>query len=274
MFERGCGGWAGLRLLGLLIGLMVGGGCGAKNGTMRELLRPIFPPTPSEAAREAFDINDPDKRRQSVALLSSAKFGSEAPYVRMYQLLMDDPDATVRAGCVRALGNHGTAEDAKEIIPMLRDEDAVVRWEAAKALQKIHHEGAVGPLIQLVGKDLDADVRMAAATALGQYRQPRVYQALVGALEDHVFGVVEAAQESLKTLTGQDLGADGRDWLTWSRGHWDDLFAAGGAYTWLPYTKHRSWWDKIQFWKPSAAATPLPPKGLEPQPDTSAADAG
>ena len=95
-----------------------------------------------------------------------------------YRLLMDDPDATVRAACIKALGAHGTVDDALLIIPRLKDEAAFVRWQAAKSLQRIHHEQAVGPLLDAMKSDEDVDVRMAAADALGQYPRPAVFDAL------------------------------------------------------------------------------------------------
>lgn len=241
-------------------------GCTGLSGLpapVRDALKPIFPPTPSEAARDAFNVYDADARRESVAMLSSAKFGGEAPYQRMYRLLIDDPDATVRAGCIKALGTHGTAHDAKLITPRLEDEAAVVRWEAAIALQKIHDPGAVGSLIRVTGRDADADVRMAAAVALGQYAQRRVYHALVGALNDPSFGVVQAANQSLVILTGKDLGYDASQWLSWAQTHRDDLFTDRQTYVWQPYHEPPGLVDYIIFWKKRQVAQPQPPRGLE-----------
>ena len=198
-------------------------------------------------------------------MLSAAYFGGEPPYVRLYRLLIDDPDPTVRAACVHALGLHGTAEDAGTMIALMDDENAFVRWEAAKALQKIHSQDAVGPLIKSVLGDEDEDVRMAAAHALGQYAQPRVFQALVGALDDTSYGVVRAAHASLTTLTGEDLGPDGRRWLGWLRQDPSSVFVGQRAYVWHPYRGPRSWWNKIQFWKSSPGEGPQTPVGLSNQ---------
>lgn len=235
-------------------------GCNSDKA-MKKALEPFFPPKPGEVARDAFNVYDPDTRRRALALLSSAKFGGEQAYVRVYRLLVDDPDATVRAAAIKALGDHGAVEDAKTFIARLKDEAAFVRWESAKALQKIHSPAAVVPLIEAM-KDEDPDVRMAAAYALGQYAEARVVNVLIGALDDQEFGVVEAARHSLQTLTGQDLPADGQSWLKWAEAHRTDLFRERRTYVWQPYVQPRTLVQKMQFWKKAPKVLPREPVGM------------
>ncbi|HEX7008479.1 MAG TPA: HEAT repeat domain-containing protein [Phycisphaeraceae bacterium] len=236
-----------------------------------ELLEPIMPPTPAQAARDAFNVYDADLRRRSIALLAASPFGGEEPYVRTYRLLIDDPDATVRAACAQALSLHGGPQDAQLIIPLLRDSTAFVRWEAAKALQRIHNPEAVTPLIQALRTDEDADVRMAAAHALGQYAAPAVVQALIAALNDDHFGVAQASLASLRTLTGQALGPDGRQWLAWADQHAGEWFAHQRPYTYQPYYKPPGLLDKMQFWRDHEPPAPRPPIGLDAEAVTKAA---
>src|SRR5690606_331091 len=125
-------------------------------------------------------------------------------------------DPTVRAAAIRALGMHGSVEDAATIMVYLHDETPYVRWEAAEALKKLHNPVVVGPLIQALKSDPDADVRQTAAEALGQYPQPIVFDTLLGALTDANYGVVRAAANSLSILTGRDFGSDAAAWLAWS----------------------------------------------------------
>lgn len=240
-------------------------GCSGPRGrsdVIEDLVDKITPPSPSQVARDAFNVYDADVRRRSVALLSSSHFGGEEPYVRTYRLLMDDPDPTVRAACIHALGLHGTPEDAPAIIAELKDDTGFVRWEAAKALQKIHHDDAVLPLMDVLGDDEDPDVRIAAAKALGQYPTRAVFNALIGALSDPDFGVVQSASESLSTLTGQDLGTDGSDWLAFADKHPADLFAQQREYTYMPYQKPPGKLDKLKFWDKPEPVTPKTPVGL------------
>ena len=245
----------------VVVGLC-GAGCSGDGGPINELFGPMALPTPGQTAREAFNTYDPDIRRRSVTRLAAAPFGGQAPYLRLYRLLVDDPDATVRAACVKAIGMHGSVDDVKLIIAQLEDDDAFVRWESAKALERIHDPQAAGPLIQVLGEDPDADVRMAAAHALGQYAQTRVYHALIGVLEDSSFGVAQAARQSLHTLTGYDFGTEGGLWLMWAQQQGDKLFDQRQSYTWQPYVRPRGLVDKIMFWRSQDGHGPRVPKGM------------
>ncbi len=227
-----------------------------------DMIEPLIPPSPSQVAREAFNVYDADLRRRSIAMLSSAHFGHEEPYVRMYRLLIDDEDPTVRAACAHALGLHGTTQDAPTLIALLKDDTGFVRWEAAKALQKIHYEDAAGPLMQALADDEDSDVRLASAAALGQYPTRPVFNALIGALSDHNFGVVQTAMVSLSQLTGQDLGTDGGQWLDFAAEYPGGLFTAQRRYTYMPYQKPPGKFSKIKFWDKPKAVNPQPPVGL------------
>jgi hypothetical protein len=241
-------------------------GCaGSNNGgdIFADMVAPLIAPSPSEVARQAFNVYDADLRRRSVALLSSSHFGHEEPYVRMYRLLIDDQDPTVRAACAHALGLHGTTQDASTLIGLLKDDTGFVRWEAAKGLQKIHHKDAIGPLMQTMADDEDSDVRLAAAAALGQYPTKRVFNALVGALTDHNFGVVQTAVVSLSQLTGQELGTDGVPWLEFAAANPRSLFTAQRQYTYMPYQKPEGKISKMKFWDKPEMVSPQAPVGLK-----------
>jgi len=222
----------------LLAGLLlVAIGCeGGKTPTqlISEQFDGMVAPSPSEAARDAFNVYDPDKRRRAVVLLSNASWGGEPPYIRTYRLLVDDPDPTVRAAAVSALGRHGDRTDVDRITNRLTtDDNRIVRWEAAKALQKMHTDKAIAPLLAGL-KDDDRDVRAASATALGQYPQRSVFDALVGALTDEDYGVVIAARDSLRTLTGQNFGDRGSAWWEWAEDN-QQVFAEKQTYHYPQY---------------------------------------
>ncbi len=246
----------------VMCGSMLGGCAGSRTSGVPGFLQPLFPPSPSEAARDAFNVYDADKRRRSVNLLANAPFGDEQPYLRTYRLLIDDPDPTVRAACIAALGKHGTTDDVSLILRYLDGDSPVVRWEAARALQRLHHPDAVDPLIRAMAGDDEADVRIAAANALAQYRQRKVFDALIGALSDDDYGVVVEAANALGNLTGQDFGDEGGRWLQWAK-RTDDLFAEAETYYYRQYVKPPSLWDKAQFWREPKTAHPREPRGLE-----------
>jgi hypothetical protein len=240
----------------ILIAAASGGGC--TNSKMPG----IVPLTPLEVARNAYNPYDPDLRCRSVNLLSAAPFGGEKVYVRLYGLLLDDPDPTVRAACAHALGLHGGPQHSDRLTQRLSDRKAFVRREVAQALQRIHSPEVVKPLLTTMAEDTDVDVRVEAAAALGQYAERRVFDALVRALEDPHYSVVAAARRSLETLTGYEFGTDGAMWLTWAK-RTDDLFGHRKVYRWQPYEKPASLIQKVQFWKKSEPIQPRKATGSD-----------
>lgn len=227
------------------------------------LVEPMMPPTPSQAASDMFNIYDADVRRRGIALISGSPFGGEDPYLRAYRLLADDPDPAVRGTVAAALGLHGQVSDAPTLIRMLRDPSPFVRWQAATALQKIHDNEAAEALVTTLQEDDDGDARAAAAYALGQYPQVPVFDALVGALNDLDYAVVDSASRSLYLLTGTYEGTDGREWIRWGEEHRGKLFANQQLFTYEPYPKPRPffWW--VTFWQDYSPPDPMVPVGVE-----------
>ncbi|MEX0745525.1 MAG: HEAT repeat domain-containing protein [Phycisphaeraceae bacterium] len=256
----------------MMLGLIGLGGCQSNRPRDdRHWFARIIPssPTAGEAARDAFNVYSADRRREAVDQIAAAPYGGERAYLRMYRLLIDDPDAAVRASCAKALGLHGTGEDVTLIAPLLRDDHAFVRWEAAKALQRIHNPTAADALRSALQADDDSDVRQAAAAALGQYPSTAVLHTLVGALHDTEYSVTRAAHRSLQTLTGRDLGYEAADWLAWiDREASAELFADRDDYTFRPYLAPPSFIERMQFWRNHpTAADPRKPVGMQPEHD-------
>ena len=205
---------------------------GAPRGQQQSVFEMFAPPTPAEAAAWASDPFDADKRYRGLLLLANAPFGGEPPYLRMYELAAVDGDSGVRAVSLRALAMHGTVDHAPLLVTALNDTNVLVRWEAARGLQRIHNPSAVSPLIERLAPDREdsVQVRASAARALGQYAQPRVVERLIGALGDRSLTVNDNALASLKVLTGQDFGYDARAWFVWTREAQRDLFAERQPY--------------------------------------------
>lgn len=247
----------------ILSGVTAMSGC--NKNPITSITETFSPPSPTEAVQDTFNPFDPDRRRRGLALLASSDFGGDELYVRTYRTLLTDQDATVRAVAAQALGLHGVGDDAVKIVPLLEDESDVVRWEAAKALQKLHHKDVIVPLSKRLRSDTEAesDVRQACAAAMGQYQTEYAFEALVNTLHDNDFGVVRAARDSLQTLTGTDLGSNAAEWLRWAEDNKSNLFASGQPYTWKPFAGRRSVIQKLQFWKDREEPAPRTPTGLE-----------
>lgn len=253
-----------------LIAAALFAGLGCANGTIdpAAALANAFPqpPTPKEAVAMMFDRDDADQRREGINWLSAAPFGGDEVYLESYRLFFNDPDPSVRAACAKALGLHGSVDDANLLILMLEDDNAQVRWQAANGLRMIHNPAAAAPLTARINDEdePDSDVRQAAADALGQYAETSVFNALSRALEDRNYAVIAAARRSLVTLTGQDAGLDPRDWAQWADQQPNgNLFASQQQYTYAPYQKPRGWTDSIRFWREHETAQPQPPTGME-----------
>ncbi len=220
--------------------------------------------TPSEAARMMMDTTDPDNRRLGTVLISNSIFGGNDIYVSWYRDSVEsEPNPLVRAVAVSALGRHGTPQDAVPIALRLDDEQFQVRWEAAKSLQRLHNPDVVPVLLATVrNEDEDSDIRVAAANALGQYPQDRVFQTLVAALDTTQLSINEAARTSLNTLTGQDHGLDPATWLQW----YNDVrnpFAGQQEYLYPTYQRDETFLEKLAFWSSKTYEQPAPPAGLE-----------
>ena len=244
--------------------LLSAGGCETIGQDLNSLAESIVPPTPREAAEKMLNPHDPDDRRKGTLLIANAPFGGNPPYVRTYRDYVEhDQDPLVKAAAIRALARHGTVEDAPLIANQLTHENVQVRWEAAKGLQRIHNPQVVPALLEVLRKPgEDADVRVAAARALGQYPEDRVFQGLVAALDARELAVNIAAEGSLQTLTGQSHELDPGAWLGWYNGVSGDRFAGGGEYRYPTYQRRDTWLEKLAFWTSRPVEQPAPPVGL------------
>ncbi len=249
----------------------------APNAGQNDSVLTIFaPPSPSEMARLAIDPYDPDKRQRGIRYLANQPFGGERVYLEMYRIAAEDGDAAVRAAAMQGLGMHGDPEDVPRVASHLQDESALVRRAAARALQRLHNPAAITPLVTRLDQDVeeDIDTRASAASALGQYAERRVVQALIGALGDRRLVVNRAALESLRTLTGQDFGYEIKDWVTWTRNE-RDLFAAQTQYIFPVYYRDANFFEAIiPFLQPpnETAGTPVGMPEPPPATDTTVAD--
>ena len=255
---------AGILTGSVVIGAVAGcrtGSSGARSSeTIFEL---VAPPTPAEAAEMASDEFNPDRRQTGMLLLANAPFGGESVYVRLYEVALEDEDTGVQAVGVKALGLHGSPRHVAPIARMLRDaEDPLLRWEAARSLQRLHDpDAAVSALISALTDDEEADVRAASATALGQYAQRRVFDALIAALDDPSLSVNLASRRGLRLLTGKRLGMSPTGWLDWADGT-ADLFAERREYEYPVFERDRRLVEWIVPWLDPPNETPAPPAGM------------
>lgn len=246
------GGWFAASGIGV-VALLGTTGCENFGGAaaMQEdsILSVIAPPTALDAVQMMTDEYNADNRFRGLSIIANASYGGEDAYVQWYEVALQDEDPAVRTAAVRALGRHGEPRHVPMIVALSDDPDPALRWEVVRTLQRLHHEDAIGALMERMRfkSEAEADVRAGAATALGQYAQPRVLDGLIQALDDRELIVNRAALKSLVTLTGQDFGYDVRGWIVWKENA-ADVFAARGDYRYPAFHRDAEWWEVIVPW--------------------------
>lgn len=243
-------------------------GCETLGQDFNDLAAAIKPTSPSEAARDMLDPYDADKRRTGIVLISNAPFGGVEAYVVAYRdMALNERDPIVKATAIRALARWGEPADAVRIAPFLTHENVQVRWEAAKGLQRLHNPAVVPDLVRVMNNENEhEDVRIAAATALGQYPEDRAFQGLVTALDARELAINQAAERSLHDITGQSLGLDRATWFEWYNTHEKkaDAFADSQIFYYPVYWREDTFWEKLMFWTSRNFEQPGQPAGLRP----------
>ncbi|MEE9130457.1 MAG: HEAT repeat domain-containing protein [Phycisphaerales bacterium] len=240
-------------------------GCDTIGQDFNAFTEELIPLTPPEAAKIMIDPNDPDNRRRGTLLIANSPFGGADPYVNIYRdMAIRERDPLAKAAALAALGRHGVPDDAIVIAASLDDENPQVKWAAAQALQRIHNVAVVADLLDVLRRDEEqTDTRIAAAVAVGQYPQDRVFQGLVGALDDRELALNLAAVTSLQTLTGEDFGLEARAWLVWYNNA-PEPFAGQREYLYPTYQRDTTWLERLAFWSSKTFEQPAPPAGLRP----------
>jgi hypothetical protein len=202
--------------------------------------------TPRQLIEAAMNEFKPDERARGITELATRPFGADPVFVELYRRGLNDDDASVRAAAARALGLHGGAAYAAPVAELMTDEDDLVRWKAAIALQRLHDPAAVEPLIARLDEQAEQNVqvRTAAATALGQYAERRVLDALIDALDDPDLAVNAAAKQSLETLTGAERGYRPRSWVAWLS-ETEDPFAGRRTFIYPAFNRDARWWEWV-----------------------------
>jgi hypothetical protein len=218
--------------------------------------------------------DDSDKQRVGVNIVGDSAVGADPAYLDAYQKFLSSPDPMLRAAALRAVGRNSPIARAEAVTELLTAgrpsrtgradqwafrEPAFVRWEAAVALQRLHNpDVAIESLISTLGRDPDSDVRRAAAKALGQYADGKVFTALVSALmRDRDHGVVRGCVDSLGLITGERFGDNGAGWLTWEAKQ-AKPFANRQPYLYPVFRRAPHWWEFFDALFPPDNSPKLP----------------
>lgn len=172
-------------------------------------------------------------RRGAVYTLGRLRYREAAEGL---QLALRDPDPQVRSWAARALtrtyadsAGVASAGMVAALERLLSDEDKGVRISAMRALGTYRDSTLSGVIVPLL-KDPDFNVRVQAATTLGQLGGPEASKALRETLDSRdPFGVRREALLALARVDSAGFLAAVEPWLRSSR--WDDRMAAAQAWT-------------------------------------------
>lgn len=136
----------------------------------------------------------------------------EAKATDLARKIQTERDPLVRAQIIRTIEIYPTRLTSAVLHAATNDPEAAVRIACADSWGKRNSDEAVEHLSELFLKDESIDVRIAAAKALGATKNPGAIEKLGPALEDKDPALQLVAVESLKSLTGADLGYDVNKW--------------------------------------------------------------
>lgn len=137
---------------------------------------------------------------------------------QLAEAIRNEDDPMIRMEIVRAMGTVDAPLADRVLRAAVEDPSPEVRITAAEVWGRCGGKDAVEVLGQLLGSDLDIDVRLAAVRALGQIAEPSAVAVLGRVLDDPDPALQYRAVQSLKELTGKDLGNDVGRWQQYVRG--------------------------------------------------------
>lgn len=217
--ERSC---APVLLAGVVVFCSLAFGCQSTHeflmDTSKTIRNVIGRPDVAQAAK-AVKSPDPDIRRQAVLELGRGGVRDAQTLGNVLALLMlvlrDDEEALVRAAAASSLGFWQQQVATMPLVAALKDESAMVRQEVTRSLGKTSDPEAVPALIVTLQMDPSAEVRSAAAEALGGFERDDIAEVLVEALGDRSLAVRYAASRGLTKVTGKNYGLDKQRWAAW-----------------------------------------------------------
>jgi HEAT repeat protein len=201
-----------LRISLLLAALTLCAGCTTTPWPLRMLQRP-----------ERTTYRTAEMRMDAVRDMRSKATGADSPDQReianqLARQIQVEPDPLVRVTIVDTLSEFKTPLASQVLEAGLSDEDMQVRRHCCLALGRRKDPAAVPVLAKTINTEQKLEVRVAAVNALGEINSPDAYAALAVAMEDRDPAMQFAGVNSMKAISGKDLGGDVSAWLQFARG--------------------------------------------------------
>ncbi len=179
----------------LAFGLVLDPACrGDRDRRLEEVFDAAEAPGPEATARLEPFLGNPDGSVRAAALAALGTANPAAAHGRALEMT-GDPDAAVRAACARLLGRSQDAAGAAALERMLQDGEARVRVPAAEALGAIDDTAAVPALARALD-DATVNVRLAALGALARIGPAPALDAVAARLENDAAWEVRAGAAS------------------------------------------------------------------------------
>lgn len=130
----------------------------------------------------------------------------------------EEPGRVLRADIIRTLAAFPDSLAEETLLVAATDQDATVRRLACEGLGSRKSTEALNALAQTVGTDTEAEVRVAAARSLRNFKDPIAVRALGVALEENDAAMQFVAMDSLKVVTGKSYGTSVPAWKEYVQG--------------------------------------------------------
>lgn len=133
--------------------------------------------------------------------------------------IQNEPDPLVRQAIQETIAEYETPLAQNVLLAGLQDNETDVRLACCRKLAGRSELVVVNSLRQVIEKDENLDVRLAAVEALGKIPSTESVSALAVALKDRDPALQYAGVQSLKAISGQDLGNDVKAWQQYAEGN-------------------------------------------------------
>ncbi len=131
-------------------------------------------------------LENDDKLNETTSIEKEAKLALVKigkPAVNPLIKALKDEDVLIRRNAAEVLGLIGSVSAVEPLIAILKDTDDNVREKVAESLGKIKDKRAIYPLIETLS-DNNPNVRKSAAFALGELGDPKAIDPLISLLRD------------------------------------------------------------------------------------------
>ncbi|MCU4717602.1 HEAT repeat domain-containing protein [Halapricum hydrolyticum] len=138
-------------------------------------------------------------KRNKKAITVVGKIGDPEALDTLLDFIEGDGDLTLQLTTLRAVGAIGSEEATQAVANRLAAEEADIRSAAARALGRIGDTRAIEPLADVLAEDPEDTVRASAAWALIQIGTERAFEAVEDNADDSYLVQVEAEKAALSS---------------------------------------------------------------------------